>query len=195
MLVLNRQSIMANKTIDMSRIRQIIRLYTQGTSKKKISTLTASSRNTVKKYISKFIQERLTYEGVEAVSDYALDLLFSVEPPPPKDERYEELQRLLPGIEVLMLIKEINHGGRGAVKSVRVFPVCQLGNRREKFECEAGFLGLSFDKAKGICRILVLGAKHFQEYRCRQGRVRRFRSGFREKVSCLAVRRFLEGFG
>ena len=30
------------------------------------------------------------------MSDYALDLLFSVEPPPPKDGRYEELMLLLP---------------------------------------------------------------------------------------------------
>jgi hypothetical protein len=51
MLVLNRRSIMANKTIDMSRIRQILRLYTQGTSKKKISVLTASSRNTMVRYL------------------------------------------------------------------------------------------------------------------------------------------------
>jgi transposase len=99
---------MANKTIDMSRIRQIIRLYTQGTSKKQISVLTSSSRNTVKKYISKFIQERLTYEGIEGMSDYALDLLFSVEPPPSKDERYEELQLLLPGIEKQMKRKGMN---------------------------------------------------------------------------------------
>jgi transposase len=99
---------MANKTIDMSRIRQLIRLYTQGTSKKQISVLTSSSRNTVKKYISKFIQERLTYEGIEGMSDYALDLLFSVEPPPSKDERYEELQSLLPGIEKQMKRKGMN---------------------------------------------------------------------------------------
>ena len=45
---------MANKTILMSRIRQILRLYTQGTSKKRLSELTASSRKTVKKYIQKF---------------------------------------------------------------------------------------------------------------------------------------------
>ena len=108
MLVLNRRSIMANKAIAMSRIRQIIRLYTQSTSKKKISVLTASSRNTVKKYINKFIQERLTYEDIEAMSDYALDLLFSVEPPPPKDLRYEELQLLLPGIEKQMKRKGMN---------------------------------------------------------------------------------------
>lgn len=51
---------MANKTILMSRIRQILLLHTQGTSEKKISEWTASSRNTVKKYIQKFIQQRLT---------------------------------------------------------------------------------------------------------------------------------------
>jgi hypothetical protein len=50
----------------------------------------------------------LTYEIIEAMSDYALDLLFSVEPPPSKDERYEELQLLLPGIEKQMKRKGMN---------------------------------------------------------------------------------------
>jgi transposase len=99
---------MANRTILMSRIRQIIRLYVQGTSKKKISVLTASSRNTVKKYIIKFTQDRLTYEKIEAMSDHALALLFSAEPLPPKDERFEELQLLLPGIEKQMKRKGMN---------------------------------------------------------------------------------------
>src|SRR6202022_3540603 len=108
MLVLNRRSNMANKTIAMSRIRQIIRLYTQGTSKKKISVLTASSRNTAKKNINQFLQGRLTYADIEGMSDHALDLLFSVEPPPPKDERFEELQLLLPGIEKQMKRKGMN---------------------------------------------------------------------------------------
>ena len=49
MLEVKPTSIMANKTIFMSRIRQILRLYTQGASKKKISELTTASRNTVKK--------------------------------------------------------------------------------------------------------------------------------------------------
>jgi len=56
---------MANKTILMSRIRQILRLYTQGQSNKKISELTCSSRNTVKKYIHKFIHEHLTYDAIK----------------------------------------------------------------------------------------------------------------------------------
>src|SRR5271169_638421 len=101
-------SIMANRTILMSRIRQIIRLYTQGTSKKKISVLTASSRNTVKKYIIKFTQDRLTYDMIEAMSDHALALLFGAEPPLPKDERFEELQLLLPDIEKQMKRKGMN---------------------------------------------------------------------------------------
>jgi transposase len=99
MLVFNQRSVMANRTILMSRIRQILRLYVQGSSKKKISVLTASSRNTVKKYIIKFIQDRLTYDMIEAMSDHALALLFGGEPLPPKDERFEQLQLLLPDIE------------------------------------------------------------------------------------------------
>jgi transposase len=90
---------MANKTILMSRIRQIIRLYVQGTSKQKIGILTASSRNTVKKYINKFIGDKLTYDMIEAMNDHALAMLFGGEPPPPKDERFEQLQLLLPDIE------------------------------------------------------------------------------------------------
>jgi hypothetical protein len=90
---------MANKTILMSRIRQILRLYTQGTSKKKISELTASSRNTVKKYIQKFHKERLTFEQVNAMSDHDLEQLFGYVAPVIKDNRFEELQVILPGME------------------------------------------------------------------------------------------------
>ena len=99
---------MANRTILMSRIRQIIRLYVQGTSKKQISILTASSRNTVKKYIIKFTGDRLTYEMIETMSDHALELLFGAEPQPPKDERLEELQLLLPDVEKQMKRKGMN---------------------------------------------------------------------------------------
>ena len=66
---------MANKTILMSRIRQILRLHTQGTSIKKISELTASSRDTVKKYIHKLIQQRLTYDVIAEMNDHDLELL------------------------------------------------------------------------------------------------------------------------
>ena len=93
---------MANKTILMTRIRQILRLYTQGKSKKQISQLTASSRNTVKKYIHKFILEHLTYDAINGMSDHELDLLFGYTEPAVKDERFEQLQSLLPEMEKQM---------------------------------------------------------------------------------------------
>ena len=45
---------MANKTITMNKIRQIIRLHTQAKGSKWISKHTGVSRNTVKKYIYTF---------------------------------------------------------------------------------------------------------------------------------------------
>lgn len=93
---------MANKTILMIRIRQILRLYIEGTSKKKISELSRSSRNTVKKYIHKFIQEHLTYEDIQQMSDHELELLFGQVEPLTKDERFDKLQSLLPEMEKQM---------------------------------------------------------------------------------------------
>jgi transposase len=93
---------MANKTILMSRIRQILRLYTQGQSNKKISELTCSSRNTVKKYIHKFIHEHLTYDTISRMSDHELDLLFGYTEPAVRDKRFEQLQSLLPEMEKQM---------------------------------------------------------------------------------------------
>lgn len=90
---------MANKTILMSRIRQILRFHTQGKSKKEISKLTSSSRNTIKKYIHKFIREHLTYEQIAQMTDHQLELLFGQIEPSPKDKRFDELQALLPQVE------------------------------------------------------------------------------------------------
>lgn len=90
---------MANKTILMNRIRQILRLYTQGTSKKKISELTSSSRNTVKKYIAKFCHQRLTYDVLMQMNDHDLELIFGYVEPVVEDKRLAHLQSLLPQME------------------------------------------------------------------------------------------------
>jgi len=55
---------MANKPIHMLKLRQVLRYYTQGTSKKQISVITGIARNTVKRYIGRFISLHLTYEDV-----------------------------------------------------------------------------------------------------------------------------------
>ena len=67
---------MANKTINMSKLRQILRLYSQGEKKLKISELTGISRNTLKKYIKIFHLLELTIKDVEELSDKELDQLF-----------------------------------------------------------------------------------------------------------------------
>ena len=116
---------MANKTIDMSKIRQILRFFTQGKSKIFISRQTGTARNTVKRYIRKFLEEKLTYEAISEMSDAELEVLFGSSQPVDLGERYDELQRLLPdfekrfkqrGVTILMLFnsyKELYPNGYG----------------------------------------------------------------------------------
>ncbi len=98
---------MANKIILMTKIRQILRLYAQGESKRKISERTGVSRNTLKKYIHEYQKKRLTIESINAMSDHALEAVFGSEVEPVKDSRYDELQLLLPGIEKEMKRKGV----------------------------------------------------------------------------------------
>lgn len=92
---------MANKTITMSKVRQILRLYTQGKSKLFISEQTATSRNTVKKYLRQFIESRLSFEDINELSDQDLDELFGKEskPLPEPSERYSKLLAFFPYAE------------------------------------------------------------------------------------------------
>jgi transposase len=93
---------MANKTIQMSKVRQILKLYTQGQSKNQISLLTGASRNTIKKYLRKFAREQLTFEIVNAMTDHELNSLFGAVEEVKPDNRYVALVKLLPDIEKQM---------------------------------------------------------------------------------------------
>ena len=90
---------MANKTILMNKVRQILRFFTQGVSKIQISKKTGASRNTVKRYISRFIAEKMTFDTLNALTDTELEVLFSSFDLPHRDPRYEQLQALLPDLE------------------------------------------------------------------------------------------------
>ncbi|MDP1845017.1 MAG: IS21 family transposase [Sediminibacterium sp.] len=61
----------------MSKIRQILRLYSQGNSKLAINRLTGISRNTLKKYIRDYKALNLNIIEIEELSDYDLEELFS----------------------------------------------------------------------------------------------------------------------
>lgn len=98
---------MANKPIHMLKLRQMLRYYTQGTSKKQISAITGIARNTVKRYIGRFTSLHITYEDIAILSDHELEKLFIEPHPSLPDERFECLQSLLPAIEKQMSRKGV----------------------------------------------------------------------------------------
>lgn len=87
---------MSNKTIDMFKIRQILRLYSEGKGTKFTSKTIGVARNTVKKYLLQFVELRLTIEQVEAMSDAQLAKAFLIEKPKTESSRVMDLESLLP---------------------------------------------------------------------------------------------------
>ena len=98
LLMVNR-GIMANKKIDMSKLRQILRLYSQGEKKLKISTLTGVSRNTLKKYLRIYHGLGLSIKDIEVLSDKSLDELFGESLKREPSGKYKILEALFPVIE------------------------------------------------------------------------------------------------
>jgi len=90
---------MANKTILMTKVRQILGYHQQGIKLKEICRLTGVARNTIKRYIQQFILEELPWEDMQLLSDYELDMLFANLTDIQPDPRLVQLQTLLPAIE------------------------------------------------------------------------------------------------
>ncbi len=91
---------MANKTIEMNKIRLLLRLHAQGCGKKSISARTGIARNTVKKYLLHFVSLRLTLDQVDRLNDHELSTLFFEKGQQPAvAERYALLESLLPDWE------------------------------------------------------------------------------------------------
>jgi transposase len=67
---------MANKSISMSKVRQIIKLYTQQMGKKKIGERLGMSKHTVKLYIDHFRSLKTPKEELFKLSDFELNKLF-----------------------------------------------------------------------------------------------------------------------
>lgn len=87
---------MSNKTIDMFRIRQVLRLYAEGRGSKFISKTTGVARNTIKKYLLQFARLRLPMEQVEAMSDGQMATAFLIAKPKTQSSRVADLEALLP---------------------------------------------------------------------------------------------------
>lgn len=87
---------MANKTITMQKMRQVLRLRSQGKGIKSIHKLLDLSRNTVKKYLSRLESSGVDIESALALSDLDLQQLLQEKYVAPKSTRLEILEKLLP---------------------------------------------------------------------------------------------------
>jgi len=83
----------------MSKLRQMLRLYSQGESKLKISELTGVSRNTLKKYLKIYARLGLSIHDIEVRSDQELDHMFGENLMPEPSEKYKALESFFPTIE------------------------------------------------------------------------------------------------
>ena len=68
---------MSNKPIKMNKLRQIIRLYSQGIGTKRIHEMVSTSRNTIKKYIRIWQTLGIGYEEFNAKSDSDLAIILT----------------------------------------------------------------------------------------------------------------------
>ena len=89
--------IMSNITIEMFTIRQILRLYASGKGTKFISKSTGIARNTVKKYMYRYVLSGKTIEQIEKMSDAEMSRLFLIkEPLMVIYKRVSDLEQMLP---------------------------------------------------------------------------------------------------
>jgi transposase len=86
---------MAGKIKSMSQIKQLLLLHQQGKKIKFIARTLGMSKNTVKSYLSKIVELKLTLEHMLSMEDPALELLFSSGNPAYKDERFEYIKSQL----------------------------------------------------------------------------------------------------
>jgi transposase len=90
---------MANKSIGMSKLRQIIKLYCHGQGKKRIALEIGVSKNTVRAYIDHFNALRTTWEEISVLSDQELYRMFHPEPEIIPPEKLKNLYAFFPYVE------------------------------------------------------------------------------------------------
>ena len=102
---------MSNKTIEMFTIRQVLRLYASGRGAKYISKSTGVARNTVKKYLYRFVVLQKTLAQIEAMSDAQMSRLFlvkqNIETP---NKRVSDLESQLPSFAAMLKKRGVTKG-------------------------------------------------------------------------------------
>ncbi len=83
----------------MNKLRQVLRLHTQGKGKNFIKENTGLSRNTVKKYVRLFLECKLSYQELDQMSDKDLDDLFENNSKLELPEKLIQLTEAFPSID------------------------------------------------------------------------------------------------
>jgi hypothetical protein len=90
---------MANKTISMSKLRQIIKLYSQAMGKRKIGIRLGMSKNTVTVYVERFKALKTTWDELSKLTDFELNKLFLPPQETPANPKLQELFDFFPEME------------------------------------------------------------------------------------------------
>ena len=102
---------MSNKTIEMFTIRQILRLYANGRGTKYISQSTGVARNTVKKYLHRYVQLKTTLQDLDRMSDTQLSRAFiAKEPKVATSSRLTALEAILPTLAAMLKKRGVTKG-------------------------------------------------------------------------------------
>ena len=90
---------MANNSISMNKLRQLLRLHFQGSSKLQIAQQTGIARNTLKKYLVLLQSSEMSFEQLKSLSDKELETFFIKPQTKPISEKLQTLFALFPEID------------------------------------------------------------------------------------------------
>lgn len=99
----------------MSKVRIILRMFTQGESKSSISERTGTARNTVKKYIRDFISSGVSYEEISALDDSELESFFAQDDKRELPARHKTALAFFPDMEKALKSKGMTRDKQWAV--------------------------------------------------------------------------------
>ena len=106
---------MAGKLMNMSKVKQIIRLIENGVGLRTISRSLGVSRNTVKKYLQQIEVKGYLFKDLLTKDNEELEQLFS-NPDQTSQDRYKALEKMSPYIE-----KELKRTGVNRIRSTPCF--------------------------------------------------------------------------
>jgi transposase len=91
---------MANNPLEMKKLQQLVSLHCRGVSRKQISRQTGIARNTVRKYVLKFMESQLTLEDFKCLEDREVYELFQYQAPSkPLTQKLQNLFDFFPYME------------------------------------------------------------------------------------------------